>query len=175
MGCVTPNSWWMESKKDLKCLAILFGLLGKIFSHMIQQRGQTQLHRNRTKSLISSSENLLEELWRVRLPHLTGSVRSPLRRSISLWGTGYQRKLSFQLKPPYVMSDPAMYSNVSSLMTSMMGHTTVFLEEQSDKQNRSHRENEAQLANRCKMLLFAFQLLNQIQAKQKSDNGISKC
>lgn len=59
--------------------------------------------------------------------HLTGSVRSPFRRSISLWGTGYQRKFSFQLKPPYVMSDPAMYSNVSSLITSMMGHTTVFL------------------------------------------------
>ena len=63
-----------------------------------------------------------------RQSYLTGRVRSPLRRSISLWGTGYQRKLSFQLKPPYVMSEPAMYSNVSSLMTSMMGHTTAFLQ-----------------------------------------------
>ena len=63
------------------------------------------------------------------ITNLTGSVRSPLRRSISLWGTGYQRKLSFQLKPPYVMSDPAMYSKVSSLITSMMGHTTVLLQQ----------------------------------------------
>lgn len=60
--------------------------------------------------------------------HLTGKVRSPLRLSISLWGTGYHLKFSFQLKPPYVMSEPAMYSNVSSLMTSMMGQTTAFLQ-----------------------------------------------
>ena len=39
----------------------------------------------------------------------------------------HQRKLSFQLKPPHVMSDAVTYSNVSSEMTSMMGHTTVFL------------------------------------------------
>lgn len=32
--------------------------------------------------------------------YLTGSVLSPFRRSISLWGTGYQRKFSFQLNPP---------------------------------------------------------------------------
>lgn len=59
--------------------------------------------------------------------YLTGRVLSPFLRSISLCGTGYQRKFSFQLKPPYVISEPAMYSNVSSLITSMMGHTTVFL------------------------------------------------
>lgn len=59
--------------------------------------------------------------------YLTGSVLSPFLRSISLCGTGYQRKFSFQLNPPYVISEPAMYSNVSSLITSMMGHTTVFL------------------------------------------------
>lgn len=63
------------------------------------------------------------------LTYLTGSVLSPLRRSISRWGTGYQRKFSFQLNPPYVISDPAMYSNVSSLMTSMIGHTTAVLKD----------------------------------------------
>lgn len=59
--------------------------------------------------------------------YLTGSVLSPFLRSISRCGTGYQRKFSFQLNPPYVISEPAMYSNVSSLITSMMGHTTVLL------------------------------------------------
>ena len=36
-------------------------------------------------------------------------------------------KLSFQLKPPQVMSEAVMYSKVSSEMTSMTGHTTAFL------------------------------------------------
>lgn len=59
--------------------------------------------------------------------HLTGNVLSPFLLSISRCGTGYQRKFSFQLKPPYVMSDPTMNSKVSSLMTSIMGQTTVEL------------------------------------------------
>lgn len=66
-------------------------------------------------------------LTSISVCYLTGRVLSPFLRSISLCGTGYQRKFSFQLKPPYVISEPAMYSNVSSLITSMMGHTTVFL------------------------------------------------
>ena len=78
------------------------------------------------------------------ITNLTGSVRSPLRRSISLWGTGYQRKLSFQLKPPYVMSDPAMYSKVSSLITSMMGHTTVLLQ-----QTHTHTHTHKHLTDCC--------------------------
>lgn len=43
-------------------------------------------------------------------------------------GATHHLKLSFQLKPPHVMSDPGMYSKVSSLMTSMMGHTTLVLQ-----------------------------------------------
>lgn len=69
----------------------------------------------------------LTDIISIFVCYLTGSVLSPFLRSISLCGTGYQRKFSFQLNPPYVISDPAMYSNVSSLITSMMGHTTVFL------------------------------------------------
>ena len=91
-------------------------------------RQQTGRSASRLKNL--SWKTRVKVGWKVAVvcvTDLTGSVRSPLRRSISLWGTGYQRKLSFQLKPPYVMSDPAMYSNVSSLITSIMGHTTVLL------------------------------------------------
>ena len=62
-----------------------------------------------------------------RKTHRSGILRSPPRRFSSLWGTGYQRKLSFQLKPPHVKSEPVMYSNVSSLMTSMIGQTTAVL------------------------------------------------
>lgn len=36
-------------------------------------------------------------------------------------------KLSFQLKPPQVMSEAVTYSKVSSEMTSIMGHTTRVL------------------------------------------------
>lgn len=36
----------------------------------------------------------------IHSPHLTGKVLSPFLLSISRWGTGYQRKLSFQLNPP---------------------------------------------------------------------------
>lgn len=39
----------------------------------------------------------------------------------------YHRKLSFQLNPPQVMSEAVTYSNVSSEITSMIGHTTIFL------------------------------------------------
>lgn len=55
----------------------------------------------------------------------TGRDRSPCLLSTSLWGTRYQRKLSFQLNPPQVMSEAGMYSKFSSLMTSMMGQTTL--------------------------------------------------
>lgn len=60
-----------------------------------------------------------------------GTARSPFLLSSSRCGTGYQRKFSFQLNPPQVMSDPVIYSNVSSLITSMMGHTTDFLQKPS--------------------------------------------
>lgn len=59
--------------------------------------------------------------------HFVGLLLSPPLLSSSLWGTGYQRKFSFQLKPPQVMSEPVMYSNESSPMTSMIGHTTAVL------------------------------------------------
>ena len=36
----------------------------------------------------------------------------------------YHLKLSFQLKPPQVISEAETYSNVSSEITSIMGHTT---------------------------------------------------
>lgn len=39
----------------------------------------------------------------------------------------YHLKFSFQLKPPHVISLAGMYSKVSSLITSMMGQTTVVL------------------------------------------------
>lgn len=39
----------------------------------------------------------------------------------------YHLKFNFQLKPPHVISEAVMYSNVSSDMTSIIGHTTVFL------------------------------------------------
>lgn len=56
---------------------------------------------------------------------LNGAVRSLFRLDISLDGTRYHLKLSFQLKPPHVWSDAVTYSKVSSLMTSIIGHTTV--------------------------------------------------
>ena len=56
--------------------------------------------------------------------NLSGRLRSPCRLSTSRCGTGYHLKLSFQLNPPHVMSEPVMYSNVSSLITSMIGDTT---------------------------------------------------
>lgn len=106
-----------------------------LFTHDLTERSDSAAWKRNKHSriiLLNQVKNLQKEWWRVLFPDLTGRVRSPLRRSISLWGTGYQRKLSFQLKPPYVMSDPAMYSNVSSLITSIIGHTTVFLEDQSE-------------------------------------------
>jgi len=39
----------------------------------------------------------------------------------------YHLKFNFQLKPPHVISEAVMYSNVSSDITSIIGHTTVFL------------------------------------------------
>ena len=39
----------------------------------------------------------------------------------------YHLKFSFQLKPPQVMSDAVTYSNDSSEITSIIGHTTIFL------------------------------------------------
>lgn len=63
----------------------------------------------------------------LQLPYSIGAERSPLRRCISRVGTVYQRKFRCQLKPPHVMSDAVTYSNVSSLITSMMGATTRFL------------------------------------------------
>lgn len=56
---------------------------------------------------------------------LSGAVLSLFLRCISLDGTRYHLKFNFQLNPPHVWSDAVTYSNVSSLMTSMMGHTTV--------------------------------------------------
>lgn len=40
----------------------------------------------------------------------------------------YHLKFNFQLKPPHVISEAVMYSNVSSDITSIIGHTTVFLQ-----------------------------------------------
>lgn len=40
----------------------------------------------------------------------------------------YHLKLSFQLKPPQVMSEALMYSKVSSAITSMIGQATVVLQ-----------------------------------------------
>ena len=37
----------------------------------------------------------------------------------------YHLKLSFQLNPPQVISEAVTYSNVSSEMTSIIGHTTA--------------------------------------------------
>ena len=65
--------------------------------------------------------------------NLTGWDLSPPRLSNSLCGTGYQRKFNFQLNPPHVMSDPVMYSNVSSLITSMIGHATDVLKYKQNK------------------------------------------
>jgi hypothetical protein len=39
----------------------------------------------------------------------------------------YHLKFSFQLKPPHVISEAVIYSKVSSDITSIIGHTTVFL------------------------------------------------
>lgn len=109
-------------------ITMQFRPVGKLSLHSIQHR-RVRVSCTTGKHYITCPTILQKEKRQTRTTHLTGSVRSPLRRSISLCGTGYQRKLSFQLKPPYVMSDPAMYSNVSSLITSMMGHTTVLLQQ----------------------------------------------
>lgn len=61
-------------------------------------------------------------------PYLIGTLLSPCRLSDSLLGAGYHLKFNFQLKPPHVVSPPGMYSNVSSLITSIIGHTTDFLQ-----------------------------------------------
>ena len=67
---------------------------------------------------------------RVVWTYFVGLLLSPPRLSSSLWGTGYQRKFSFQLNPPHVISEPVMYSKVSSPITSMIGHTTAVLQKQ---------------------------------------------
>ena len=57
--------------------------------------------------------------------HVTIRMKQPkIRNGRSLT---YQRKFSFQLKPPHVMSDAVTYSKVSSDITSMIGQTTAFL------------------------------------------------
>lgn len=58
---------------------------------------------------------------------LTGRVRSMFLLSISLQETGYQQKLSFQVNLPSVISEPAIHSEALSLITWMVGHSTVFL------------------------------------------------
>lgn len=93
--------------------------------------------RYRSKILAIKHHYLHKQVLLICCPYLTGKVLSPFLLSISRWGTGYHRKFSFQLNPPYVISDPAMYSNVSSLITSMIGHTTVFLLEKEKKEKKT--------------------------------------
>lgn len=82
--------------------------------------------------------------------HLSGMVLSPPLLSTSRWGTGYQRNCSFQLKPPYVMSDPVWKAKLSSLITSMMGHTTFFLLFLKQKWFPKWRENRWSALTFCK-------------------------
>ncbi len=119
--------------------------------------------------------------------YLTGRDLSPFLRSISLCGTGYQRKFSFQLKPPYVISEPAMYSNESSLITSMMGHTTVFLwnTHTSDISNTLHCFDLIYLkewvlsATECRIQLAHahthLSLLKQMQTQIRGDVSLNLC
>ena len=61
----------------------------------------------------------------------------------------YHRKLSFQLKPPHVMSDAVTYSKVSSDITSMIGQTTAFrLSAISFSKGSSHPSVHSQCASR---------------------------
>ena len=53
------------------------------------------------------------------------SIKIKFHRTVK--NGSHHRKLSFQLKPPHVMSEAVTYSKVSSEMTSIIGHTTVFL------------------------------------------------
>lgn len=52
---------------------------------------------------------------------------SPFLLLVSRCGTGYQRKFSLQLNPPQVMSEPLIYANELSSITSIMGHTAALL------------------------------------------------
>ena len=89
-----------------------------------------------------------------QLTYLSGSDRSPLRRSNSLCGTLYQRKFIFQLNPPHVMSDPVMYSNVSSLITSMIGQITIDLRQ---KQHSTQPQKTPDIATDIYMWLITKQ------------------
>ena len=74
-----------------------------------------------------------------------------------LVGTGYHLKLSFQLKPPHVMSLPVMYSKVSSLMTSIIGQTTVFLS--AFISDKSGSNQPAKTRNKDRMRMFEVWIL----------------
>src|SRR6218665_3787624 len=63
-----------------------------------------------------------------QMNYLMGKLRSPPLRSSSRVAAPYHRKLSLQLNPPQVISNPMMYSNESSLITSMIGQTTDVLQ-----------------------------------------------
>lgn len=72
----------------------------------------------------------------------------------------YHLKFNFQLKPPHVMSLAGIYSKVSSLMTSMIGQTTVCLSLAILESNGSnHPSVHSQCASRnvitCPLTCFA--------------------
>lgn len=55
-------------------------------------------------------------------------VRRGKKKKKKIVNQTYHLKFNFQLKPPHVISEAVMYSNVSSDITSIIGHTTVFLQ-----------------------------------------------
>ena len=59
--------------------------------------------------------------------NLIGNEVSRFRLTISRSGTGIQSNTKWLSKPPYVISEPVRYSNVSSDTTSITGHGIVFL------------------------------------------------
>ena len=58
------------------------------------------------------------------MKYLIPAVREPLLL-FSYSGTAFHLKLRFQLKEPRTLPDEYVYSKVSSLMTSISGHTTA--------------------------------------------------